>query len=113
MKVPSLVDAVIAPGVVILGDEDVAVRGDENVRRFVERVVAVARDPFLSQSHHEIPVGVELEDDVAPPVWYGRVADSIGNPHVAVMVDEDAVRPSDHAGAEAPYDGATLGTMTM
>ena len=72
----------------LLGDEDLAVRRDDDVGRLVERVRAVAGDAGLAERHQQLAVGTELEDLMAFAARRPRV----GHPDVAVAIDREAVR---------------------
>src|SRR5262245_52603247 len=72
---------------------------DQDIGRPIEGVGPVARDPGLAQRHQHLPIGTEFDDCVALAV----AAPAVGHPDVAVPVREQAVRPIDHAGAEARH----------
>src|SRR5262249_47026575 len=80
-------------------DEDVAIGRDQDIGRPIEGVGPVARDPGLAQRHQHLSIGTELDDRVALAV----AAPAVGDPDVAIPVREQAVRPIDHAGAEARH----------
>ena len=82
-----------------LGADDDVARGGE----------VVGPAPLLSrraERHQHLPGRAELDDDVTAFVALrdavGR--DRVGHPDVAVPVDVDAVRPDEHAAAEALHD---------
>src|ERR1043165_8752929 len=93
---------------VAVADEDVAVRRDQDGRRHVERVRAIAG---LAERHQELPLGAELEHlmPLAVPLRILAVrALAIAHPDVPVAVDMDAMWANEHAGAETPDDVARL-----
>ena len=99
------------------GDEDVAVRRDEDRVRLEEelRVASAAR---LAERHQQLAVRAELEDlmpsagaagGVVPsscgvarrvPAAAAAGARAVDHPDVAVAIDENAMRRRDHARAE-------------
>src|ERR1043165_1396927 len=96
---------------VAVADEDVAVRRDEDGRRHVERVRAIAGHASLAERHQELPLGAELEHlmPLAVPLRILAVrALAIAHPDVPVAVDMDAMWANEHAGAETPDDVARL-----
>ena len=90
-------DAVVPFDTVAVDDEDVAVRGDEDVGRSVELARPVAGNASLSEPHELFPLGAELDDLVAAAFAAARVR----HPNVIVRVDENAVRPLEQARAKA------------
>src|SRR4051812_40703106 len=96
---------------VAVADEDVAVRRNEDGRRHVEGVGAIAGDASLAERHQELPLGAELEHlmPLAVPLRILAVRPlAIAHPDVPVAVDMDPMRANEHAGAEAPDDVARL-----
>ena len=107
---------------VSLRDEDVAVRGDDDVVRLGERVGRIAGHARLADRHQDLALRAEL-DHLMPDQLRGRgrrrrrrrsgsgaargtrtVVVRVGHPDVAVAIDVDAVRERDHAGAEALHE---------
>jgi len=82
---------------VSVGDEDVAIGRDQDIGRPIEGLGPLARDSGLAQRHQHLSIGAELDDRVALAV----AASAVGHPNVAIPIREQAVRPIDHAGAEA------------
>ena len=80
-----------------VGDEDVAVRRDQNIGRRIEGVGTVARHTSLAQRHQDLAVGTELVDLMT----LGALAPAVGDPHIAIPVDVEAVGKDKHPGAEA------------
>ena len=80
-----------------VGDENIAIRRDDDIRRPIESVRAVAGDSCLAERHQDSSIRTELEDLVAFAVF----SVAIGHPHVSFFVHADAVGKHEHAGAEA------------
>ena len=87
-----------------VGDEYVAVGGDQHGGRRIELVGAAAGHTGLAEGHQDFAVGTELEDLVALAV----LADAVRHPHVAGAVDRESMRQHEHSGAEALYQVAVL-----
>src|SRR5581483_7124066 len=85
-------DATDVVRAVAFGDEDVAVRRDEDVVWLIEEFT-VAAATLLAENHQQPALRAEFEDLMA--------ATAVGDPDVVVGVDEDAVRKREDAGAEA------------
>ena len=99
---------------VAFGDEDVAVRRDDDVVRLGERLGRIAADAGLAERHQHLAVRAELDDLVAdrlgrrrrraagasrgaaPRAGRGWLSLAVGHPDVAVAVDVDAVREDHH-----------------
>ncbi len=114
-----------------LGDEDAAIRGHQHVVRLVEKLgFPGAADP--AEGEEERAVRTELEDLVAlaggVSLLGGPGAGAVGDPHVPIAVDEDAVGGKDQPGTEALHQrsgrieledrievrsGATVGTAAL
>ena len=84
--------------VVAIGHVDAAVGTDHDVVGLVELPVGVTGLAGLAEAHEQLAVGAELVDLVA--LGAGLVAGEIGDPHVAVAVEADAVRRHHHALAD-------------
>ena len=82
---------------VAVGDEDVAIRGDENIRRAVELIGSIAGDVRPAQRHQQVAVRSELRN--------GLVL-AVGNPDRSIGSCEQSVRPLEQAGAEAHFQAA-------
>src|SRR5437764_11795016 len=80
-----------------VGDENIAIRRDDDIRRPIESLRAVAGDSWLAERHQHSSIRTELEDLVAFAVF----SVAIGYPHVSFFVHADAVGKHEHAGAEA------------
>ena len=85
-----------------VGDEDIAARRDQDRRRRVEFVGAVARMAGLAERHQEFAVGTELEDLMA----FAGGAEGVGHPHIAIAVDMKAVRKQKQPGPETLHQRA-------
>src|SRR5207244_11838993 len=83
-----------------VGDENIAIRRDDDIRRPIESLRAVAGDSWLAERHQDSSIRTELEDLVAFAVF----SVAIGHPHVSFLVHADAVRKHEHAGAEASQE---------
>src|SRR6185295_17243962 len=97
-------DARVRRAAVAVADEDVAVGRHEHRGGNVERIAALAGDTRRPERHQQLPVGTELEDLVSfsvPARILPVGAFAVGDPDVAVAVDVNAVRPHEHARAEA------------
>src|SRR5258708_39109075 len=94
-----------------LTDENVAVRGDEDVIRLPEErcVACTAR---LAQGHEQLAVRRELVDLVSPirrstrRAWGHRRARAVRHPDIAVLVDGNSVRRREHPGAKVRDQGS-------
>jgi hypothetical protein len=82
---------------VAVGDEDVAIRSDENIRRAVELIGSIAGDARPAQRHQQVAVRSELRNGLVLAVC---------NPDRSVGSCEQSVRPLEQAGAEAHYQAA-------
>ena len=93
-------DARVRLAAVAVGDEDVAVRSDQDVGRLIERIGTVAGDSRLAQRHQDLAIGAELEHLVtlhSPGI-------AVGHPHVALPVHMNAVRADEHPRAKALHN---------
>ena len=81
--------AIVRFELVAVGDEDIAIGSDDDVRGAVELIVAAACDTGLAKRHQDVAGRRELEDLVTALA----VAAGIRDPDVAVRIDVDAVRP--------------------
>jgi hypothetical protein len=100
-----------------LGHEDGAVRCDQHVVRLVE-VAGCCCTSARAERHQELAVRAELEHLVAPGCTRRRTGEGIGrrslrtrgvilavgDPHVAIAIDEDAVREHQQSRAEALHE---------
>ena len=90
-------DARVGVAAVSVGDEDVAVRRDDDGGRRVEVSGPLPGDAGLAERQQQLAVGAELEH-----LWpLPSLAEAVGHPDVAVAVDVNAVREQQHSGAEA------------
>src|SRR5690606_166626 len=89
---------------VAFADEDVAVRCHEDVVG-LEQVAGFACAAWLTDGHQVLAGRAELVHLVSERLGCGAVGGgvvtAVGDPYVALEVDMDAVRPHDHALAEA------------
>ncbi len=81
---------------VSVADEDVAIGRDQHRRRRVELVRRVTRNAGLAQRQQHLALRAELEHLMALAV----LAEPVGDPDVAFLIREDAMREDEHAGAE-------------
>ena len=80
----------------------------EDVARLGQRLRRISFHARLSERHQHLALRAELDDDAALLVFArkflqllgGRHA-RVGDPDIAVAIDMDAVRPDEHAAAEA------------
>ncbi len=86
-----------------VGDENVAIRGDQHVRGSVEGVIPGARNARLTQPHQQLTLGAELQYLVSLALF----ALCISNPDVVLVVDKNTVGPDKKSGAETSLQ-ATL-----
>src|SRR6516164_9316348 len=89
-------DAGIGVAAMPVADEDVAVGRDQHRRRRIEFVRTGAGDALLAERHQHLAVRAELEDLMALAV----LALAVGDPDIALRIDENAVRENEHAGAK-------------
>ena len=75
-----------------VGDEDVAIRGDQHIRRTVELVGSVAGNARLAERPQQAAIRAELHDSLIC---------AVGNPDCSVRGRAQAVRPLEQAGAKA------------
>jgi len=99
-------DPVVVVRTVPVRDEDAAVGRDQDIGGPVERPFPVADHPDRPERHQEFARRTELEDDVAPAFLRRPRADvrRVGDPDVALAVDEHPVRPEHLPRAEALED---------
>src|SRR5881409_963489 len=76
-----------------LGDENVAVRRDNHIRRLVEQTWIGAGNARLAERHQQLSIRTELEDLITLTILYLRV----GYPEVPLRIDRGAVRKHKHA----------------
>src|SRR5262249_22992722 len=88
-------DAGIGVAAMSVANENVAIGCDQYRGRRVERVRTVARRSGLAEREQDLAFGTEFEDLMALAV----LALAVGDPDIAVVVDEDAVRKHEHSGA--------------
>ena len=76
-------------GALPVGDEDVAVSRDHEIRDAVERVtrLVVADDPFFAERHQQLALGTELEHLMVP---------SIGDPDISLAIGPQEMRRLEH-----------------
>src|SRR5262249_9667970 len=90
-----------------VGDEDVAIGRRHDAGRRAEMVIVVAADAGLAERHQHLSVRAELAHDVPGlhtglgGLGYSRIGGRVGDPDIALVIDMHAVRPDEHAGAEA------------
>src|SRR6266436_1951161 len=94
-------DAGVGLVAVPVGDENIAVRGDNHVGGRVEMGSIVAGLARRAKCHEHLAVRRELHDRVAGLLVL--VGAPVGDPDVAVLIDEQAMREVRHPGAEARY----------
>src|SRR5215510_6041401 len=95
---------------VALGDVNIAVlRIGDDVVRVGQRLRRIAAHARLAERQQHLAVGTELDDNAALLILtrellqlIGRRRPRVGHPDIAVAVDMDAMRPYEHAAAEAP-----------
>ena len=85
-----------------IGDENISIIANYNVRRGIEVVGATTHFSRRTQHQQNLPRWGELNYLVTTGVAIGntRIAYSIGNPHIAIFVDIDAVWPNKHPTTE-------------
>jgi len=93
-------DAGVRVAAMTVGDEDIAVGCDEDVRRLIEGIRTVAGDSCLAKRHQDFSLGTELENLVT----LGALSRSISHPYVSLSVDVDSVRADEHPSAKTPYN---------
>src|SRR5512134_1424281 len=79
-----------------VGDEDVTVRGDDDIGGLIEEIRTGPRHASLAERHQDLARWTELEH-LMP--FAGRAA-GVGHPEVAVAIDGRAVREHEHVLAE-------------
>src|SRR5436309_16100175 len=90
-----------------VGDEDITTGSNQNIGRLIERVLTVAGNYGLPQSHQDLPLRTELENLVALSV----LSLGIGDPHISCLVHEDTVRKDEQPRAEALHQLAGRGEL--
>ena len=90
-------DARVGVPAVPIGDEDIAVGGDDHVRGLIERVRPISGDASLPQRHQDLSIRVKFEDLLALAV----LPLSVGHPNVSLLIDVNTVRKHEHAAAKA------------
>src|SRR5580704_2364348 len=86
-------------------DKNIAIWRNYHSRRPIECIWSIAGDAGLAESHQNFSVGAELENLVPLSVFArivarGHASDSVGHPHVSVLVRKDSVRKDEHSRAE-------------
>src|SRR5678816_2876780 len=84
--------AIVLAVAMTVGDEDVAIRPDEDVRGLIEEVRTGATDTRLAERHQYFALRVELEDLVPLAVLAARV----GHPEVALAIDRCTMWEDEH-----------------
>jgi len=82
---------------VTVGDENVAVGSDDDIRGLIEGIRSVARNAGLAKRQQYFSVTAELENLVSFAVF----SLPVGNPNVSCFLDGDTVRESEQTGTEA------------
>ena len=89
--------------VVPVSDEDVAIRGNNDVRGTPEQVFPLAGGARHTQAHEQVPLRAELQDLVALSSLIAGLAvsmDSVGDQDVAFVVDVNPMRPDEESRPE-------------
>src|SRR5258706_6312564 len=94
-------DAGVGLVAVPVGDENIAVRGDNYVGGRVEMGGVVAGLAWRAERHQHLAVRRELHDGVARLLVL--VGAPVGDPDVAVLIDEQAMREVGHSGAKTRH----------
>src|SRR6266446_780308 len=97
-------DAGVGLVAVPVGDEDIAVRGDDHVGGRVEMGGVVAGLARRAKRHQHLAVRRELHYGVA--CLLVPVGAPVSDPDVAVLIDEQAMREVGHSGAKARHDAS-------
>src|SRR5580704_14713500 len=92
-------DAVVGLVAMAVGNENIAVRRDLDVGRYVELVIAIAGNARLADRHQQASIGTELQSRCAPAI----AGLAVGDPDIAVAVRAEAMRPVDQLRAEARH----------
>src|SRR5713226_117416 len=82
-----------------VADEDIAIGGDEHIRRSIECVGTGAGNAGLAKGHEHLALWAELEHS-APLALAAMI---VGRPHIAVMIDMQPMRMVEHPGTEAHH----------
>src|SRR5215813_5478842 len=82
-----------------VADEDIAIGGDEHIRRSIECVGTGAGNAGLAKGHEHLALWAELEHSVPP----AAAAMIVGRPHIAVTIDMQPMRMVKHPGTEAHH----------
>src|SRR5260370_23376551 len=77
---------------VAVGYEDVAVGSDGNLRRLIKRVCTGSSHTGFAECEQKLAIRVEFENLLASAVFQAI----IGDPQVALFVDDDLVRAHEH-----------------
>src|ERR1700722_7654664 len=90
------------------GDKDTAVGSDQNVVRLIELVRWISRDTRRADGHQHLALRTELDDGMAfasgveNTMKFVRLSrPAVGDPRVALLVDEHSVGPEQQSLAEA------------
>src|SRR5260370_11923924 len=73
---------------VAVADEDIAIGGDEHIRRSIDRVGTAPGNPRFPKSHEHLALWAELEHGVP----LALAAMIVGGPHIAIMIDMQPMR---------------------
>src|SRR5262249_48140593 len=87
----------IRPRAMSVRHEHRAIRRDQNIGRSVERVPSPAAGARLSERQQHAPIWTELRDRLA----FFVDTDAIRYPNVSIAIDEQVMRPVEHAGPKA------------
>src|SRR5439155_6207844 len=83
-----------------IGDEDFALRRDQDIGRLIERVRTVASDSRFAERHQELSIRAELEHLLTPSIFPGPVS----HPDVSFPVDVDPVRIDEQSCAKTLHE---------
>src|SRR5262245_41030299 len=99
-------DAVVPRLAMTIRDKHIADGRNRNVARRREMIRTASLLSGRAERHQHLSVRAELDDDLATLVAFRRAVrgHGIGDPHVALRVDGEPVRPDEHAAAETLHD---------
>ncbi len=83
-----------------VGDINVAIGRDDDTARPVQKAGTIAGHSRLAKGHQHLALRAEFYDHVALAV----LRPLVGHPHIALVVDIEAVRLVEHVGAERPHE---------
>ncbi len=83
-----------------VADKNVAIGRNHDAACAVEVALGVAGHAGMAECHQHLARRAELDHDAA----FAVPDPVVGRPHIAVLVDKEAVRLDEHAGAEAPHE---------